>query len=254
MFNLLTYLLGSFASTVVNVAADDNNREGGIEDVRKRSPECLEGSPADISSISSNSFFSNKRARSGTGRPRGAPFVQPQQQQMKLCGRDVNDPNESQRMDIAIANFVHSNCLPFSLTKCPKFLTVIAEAKNDGTKYLPPNQNQMSRTLLDGLYISNYDEMMRTLLLESRIFGVTIYGDGATITNTPLINILVASPNNPSALLQIVDCASQMANVKRYLINHLLSRIPKWTIFCLSFLSRDRATAPGRYEYKSCYS
>jgi hypothetical protein len=39
----------------------------------------------------------------------------------------------------------------------------------------------MSGTLLDGLYIFNYDEMMRTLLLESRIFGVTIYGDGAVL-------------------------------------------------------------------------
>ena len=67
LFNLLTYLLWSSASTVVNVAADDSNGEGGIEDVRKRPPERLEGSPADISSISSNSFFSNKRARSGTG-------------------------------------------------------------------------------------------------------------------------------------------------------------------------------------------
>ncbi len=116
-----------------------------------------------------------------------------------------------QRMDIAIANFVHSNCLPFSLTRCPKFLKVIAEAKNVGTKYLPPNRNQMSGPFLDELYVSNYDQMMRTLLLESRIFGVTIYGDGATITNTPLINILAASPNNPSALLDIVDCTSQMA-------------------------------------------
>ena len=93
---------------------------------------------------------------------------------MKLCGRDVNDPIANQRMDIAIVNFVHSNCLPFSLTRCPKFLKVIAEAKNVGTKYLPPNQNQMSGTLLDGHYVTNYDEMMRTLLLESRIFGVTI--------------------------------------------------------------------------------
>ncbi len=150
LFNLLTYLLWSSASTVVNVAADNNNGEGGIEDVRKRSPERLEGSPADISSISSNSFFSNKRARSEPGRPRGAPFVQPQQQQMKLCGRDVNDPIANQCMDIAVANFVHSNCLSFSLTKRPKFLKVIAEAKNVGTKYLPPNQNQMSGHFLMG--------------------------------------------------------------------------------------------------------
>ncbi len=69
----------------------------------------------------------------------------------------------------------------------------------------------MSGTLLDGLYVSNYDEMMRTLLFESRIFGVAIYGDGATITNTPLINFLADSPNNPSALLEIVDCTSQMS-------------------------------------------
>jgi hypothetical protein len=108
---------------------------------------------------------------------------------MKLCGRDVNDPIANQRMDIAIADFIHSNCLPFSFTRCPKFLKVIAEAKNVGTKYLPPNQNQMSGTHLNGLYVSNYDEMMRTILLVSRIFGVTIYGDGATITNTPLINL-----------------------------------------------------------------
>jgi hypothetical protein len=79
------------------------------------------------------------RARSGPGGPRGAPFVQPQQQQIKLCGRDVNDPIANQSIDIVIANFVNSNCLPFSLTRCPKFLKVIAEAKNVGTKYLPPN-------------------------------------------------------------------------------------------------------------------
>jgi hypothetical protein len=69
----------------------------------------------------------------------------------------------------------------------------------------------MSGTLLDGLYVTNYDEIMRTVLLESIIFGVTIFGDGATITNTPLINILAASPNNPFALLEIDDCTSQIA-------------------------------------------
>ena len=49
------------------------------------------------------------------------------------------------------------------------------------------------------------------LLPESKIFGVPIFGDGATITNVPLINILAAGPNNPFALLEIVDCTGQMA-------------------------------------------
>ena len=53
--------------------------------------------------------------------------------------------------------------------------------------------------------------MIKNLLLESNIFGVTIFGDGVTITNVPLMNILVASPNNPFALLEIVDCTDQMA-------------------------------------------
>ncbi len=65
LFNLLTYLLWSSASTVL--AADDKDGEGGIEFVRKRPPECLEGPPTDISSISSNSFFSNKRAEADPG-------------------------------------------------------------------------------------------------------------------------------------------------------------------------------------------
>ena len=188
------------ASAFVNLA-DEDDGEGGNEDARKR--------PANVSSISSNSLLPSKFARGTPRRPRGSP---PQRQQMKLCGRDLNNPIANQRMDIAVADFFHSNCLPFSLTRCPKFIKVIAEAKNVGTKYQTPDRNRMSGPLLDGLYESNYDEMMRTLLIDSRIFGISIFGDGATITNTPLINILAASPNNPSALLEIVDCTDQMAS------------------------------------------
>jgi hypothetical protein len=69
----------------------------------------------------------------------------------------------------------------------------------------------MSGPLLDVLYNTNKEEMIKNLLLESKIFGVTIFGDGATITNVPLINILAASPTNPFALLEVVDCTDQMA-------------------------------------------
>ncbi len=119
-------------------------------------------------------------------------------------------------MDIAIANFVNSNCLPFLLTRCPKFLKVVAEAKNVGTKYLPPNQNQMSVTLLDGLYVSNYDEMMRTLLLESRIFVNTIYDDSATITNTPLLTFWwLALTIHPRCLRLLIAPAKWQMGVKK---------------------------------------
>jgi hypothetical protein len=52
--------------------------------------------------------------------------------------------------------------------------------------------------------------MMRTLLLEVDIFGLTIYEDGATIKSVPLINNLATGPNNPFALLDIVNCTTHL--------------------------------------------
>jgi hypothetical protein len=133
-------------------------------------------------------------------------------QQMKLCTSD-NPTNAiaGHRMDIAVANFMHSHMLPFSLTECPKFLKLLNTAKSLDTGYLPPDRRKMSGQLLDIIYDTNKEEMIKNLLLESNIFGVTIFGDGATITNVPLMNILAVSPNNPFALLEIVDCTDQMA-------------------------------------------
>jgi hypothetical protein len=70
----------------------------------------------------------------------------------------------------------------------------------------------MGGTLLDVLYDTNKEKTIKNLLLESKIFAVTIFGDGATITNVPIVNVLAASPNNPFALLEIVDCTDQIAN------------------------------------------
>jgi len=57
----------------------------------------------------------------------------------------------------------------------------------------------MSGPLLDVLYDTNKEEMIKNLFLESKIFGLTIFGDGAILTNVPLMNILATSPNNPFA-------------------------------------------------------
>ena len=158
----------------------------------------------------------SKRPR--LGRLRGSPFIPSHMQQMKLCTSDIpTNAIAGQRMDIAVADFMHSHMLPFSLTECPKFLKLLNTAKSLGTGYLPPDRRKMSGTLLDILYDTNKEEMIKNLLLESKIFGVTIFGDGATITNVPLMNILAPSPNNPFALLEIVDCTAKLyrSNGKR---------------------------------------
>jgi hypothetical protein len=73
----------------------------------------------------------------------------------------------------------------------------------------------MSGKLLDTLYVSNWKSQMKTLMREARIFGLTIFGDGATI-NIPLINILAAGVNNSFAfLLDVVDCSNQVSARKK---------------------------------------
>ena len=90
------------------------------------------GGGGGISSLSSSYSCSSKRPR--IGRLRGSPFAPPHLQQMKLCTSDIpTNAIAGQRMDIAVADFMHSHMLPFSLTECPKFLKLLYTAKSLGT-------------------------------------------------------------------------------------------------------------------------
>ncbi len=96
------------------------------------------GGGGGISSLSSSYSCSSKRQMSG--RLRGGPFAPPHLQQMKLCASDFpTNTIAGQHMDIAVADFMHSHMLPFSLTECHKFLKLLNTAKSLGTGYLPPD-------------------------------------------------------------------------------------------------------------------
>lgn len=151
-----------------------------------------------ISSSTGSGSYVSKPARAGASR-----------RQMKLCG-NVVDLDAPEKMNIAIADFIHSNCLPFSLADDPKFLKLIEVAKSLG-KYKPPSWQLIGSKYLDALHKINWDEQMKTLRSEATIFGITIFGDGATIKTVPLLNVLGAGVNNPFALLDIADCTDHMA-------------------------------------------
>ncbi len=67
--------------------------------------------------------------------------------------------------------------------------------------------------MLDDIYQSTYDEQMRSLLEESKVCGIALFGNGATILKVPMMIFLDYSPNNPFALLDIVvvDWTSEIA-------------------------------------------
>ncbi len=114
-------------------------------------------------------------------------------------------------MDIAVADFIFSNGLPISLVDCTKFNKLIQSARHIPPKYTPPYRKKNAGPLLDNIYQSTYDEQMRSLLKESKTFGIALIGNDATIQKVPMMIFLGSSPNNPFALLDIVDCASEIA-------------------------------------------
>jgi hypothetical protein len=144
-----------------------------------------------------------KRWKSATSLP-------PSMQQMMLIGTK-HDPHATEWMDIAIADFIFSNGLPIILVECAKFNKLIQSARHIPQKYTPPYREKMAGTLLDDIHQSTYDKQMRSLLKESKLFGIALFGNGAIILKVPMMIFLGSSPNNPFALLDIVDCTSEMA-------------------------------------------
>ncbi len=113
-------------------------------------------------------------------------------------------------MNMAIADFIHSNCLPFSLTEYPKFLKLIHTVRQLGS-FQPPTRQATAGKYLDALHEINWKEQMKTIISGGNTFGITVYSDGATIKGNPLINVLAAGVNNPFALLDIADCTDHLA-------------------------------------------
>jgi len=86
------------------------------------------------------------------------------------------------------------------------------EAKNIGKDYKLPTRQSIGGKYLDALYETYWKAQMDSLLIDVDVFGVTIFGDGATIKGNPLLNVLAAGVHNPFALLDIVDCTEHHAN------------------------------------------
>ncbi len=129
---------------------------------------------------------------------------------MKLYGNSV-EPNAPKKIDVAIADFLHSHCLHFSLAEDTKLLKIIHVARTLGLNYKPPCRQDIGGKYLDALYATNWNEQMQTLLSKARIFGITVFGDGPTIKTVPLVTVLAAGVNNPFALLDIADCTNHLS-------------------------------------------
>ncbi len=98
-----------------------------------------------------------------------------------------HDPHVTEWMDIAIADFIFNNGLPISLVECTKYNKLIQPARHIPPKYTPPYKKKVAGPLLDNIYQSTYNEQIRLLLKESKVFGIALFGNGVTIQKVPMM-------------------------------------------------------------------
>ena len=134
------------------------------------------------------------------------------QQNLVLAVATKKNPPEAERqLSLMINHFITANALPFHLSECPLLNRMLILARNTNNSYKPPRKDEMSGALLDANYTSYQTSSLTKLLMNANVFGLGIYGDGATIGKIPMMNILAASANNPNCIIDIVDCSRHMS-------------------------------------------
>lgn len=128
--------------------------------------------------------------------------------QMKIYGGPVAE--STSKLTMAIADFIHSCGLPFRIADHPKFRMVVQLSKFAGATYKFPGRNQVATELLDCNYETYMKSTNESLLKDINIFGLSFYGDGATVRRMPLLNIMASGGYVHTAVLEIVDCTSHM--------------------------------------------
>ncbi len=132
-----------------------------------------------------SSLSSSTPQSSSTVAARSTPsFFQPQAKkfksegglmQMKLCGNSV-DPNAAGRMNVAIADILHSHCLPISLANDPKLAKIIKIARTLGPNYKPPYRDTISGKYLNALYSTYWTKQMKTLVRSTCVWTDPFWG------------------------------------------------------------------------------
>ena len=125
-----------------------------------------------------------------------------------ICARTNRGGNT--KLTMAIADLIHACGLPFTLSSDPRFKHMLQLARFVGSDYKPPNRNAVSGPLLEANHAEYKKRNIALAKLESGTYGLSMFGDGATVRKMPLINILLAGVHNPACVVRIADCTEAL--------------------------------------------
>ena len=105
-----------------------------------------------------------------------------------------------------IADFVHSKGLSFLATEGYHLLWVLKLSKLVSVNYTPPGRRAIGNGLLDLNYIKWMEKYKVALDMDGDIFGLSMFGDGATVKTMPLMKIIASGVYKPStAVMDIIN-------------------------------------------------
>ena len=140
-----------------------------------------------------------------------------------ITGTGTVTQSWEKNLDIAISSFIYAKGLPFSICDNVHFDRVLRTAKQVPQTYKPPSRNKISGDLLKLNFESVQKSCCDELLKDADIFGLSLYGDGATVKRTPFINVMASGVNQHAGVLEIHDCTRhvQQGGLKdaKYIMN-----------------------------------
>ena len=113
-------------------------------------------------------------------------------------------------LDMACADLCHADGLAWNVPSKPRFKRVMNLAKCVDSSWTPPDARRVSGELLDLNYKRTQEKNDDALASQAHIFGISFFGDGATIKRSPYINILGSGVVAPSVVLEIHDCTPHL--------------------------------------------
>ncbi len=114
-------------------------------------------------------------------------------------------------VEMAIADFFHCKNIPDAVVELPIFIQLIRVCRLVGEDFVVPHQKQIGGELLDLNYAYVYEQNKANLLKFAKVFGLAFLGNGATIHQMVLMNILAMSGAFPPMMISIQDCTQHMA-------------------------------------------
>ena len=127
-----------------------------------------------------------------------------------MSQQDIRGSNNA-ALELAIADFFHSENIPDSVVESKRFAIVLKKARLVGDDFKIPHRHKLGGELLDVNYKSCMSANEKSLMLQADTFGLAWIGDGATVKKMPLVNVLVTCGEVPPTVIAINDCTGHMA-------------------------------------------